>query len=358
MKVSAEREKAADEAAEWFIANREGLTEAQRVAFDAWLKRSALNVEAYLQATQMAVDLAAITDPQFMLDRLIERARADTQDDNVIELKERARPLKTSAAEAVQARPSPILRWRVAASLAAIGVAGLSFLWWHQSKPGSTAGEETVARFVTRHGEQRSERLADATVVHLNTDTLLTVRYRADRRTIVLERGQAEFDVAHDAARPFHVLAGSAEVIDVGTKFDVYLQMSTTLVTVIEGKVTVGLSPLTGERLSAPVALVAGQQIRVTNSTLPALATNVDVQRATSWLRGEIAFQKEPLAAVAAEFNRYTSIPIEIETPELQQLPISGVFATQDTESFVTFLRSLDGVRVEVTPTQIRVFKP
>ena len=66
-------------------------------------------------------------------------------------------------------------------------------------------------------------------------------------------------------------------------------------------------------------------------------------------------FEREPLELVASEFNRYTARPIEIMTPRLRSLEISGVFATDDTEAFLAFLRSLEGVRVEVTATQIRV---
>jgi transmembrane sensor len=66
-------------------------------------------------------------------------------------------------------------------------------------------------------------------------------------------------------------------------------------------------------------------------------------------------FEREPLERVAGEFNRYSTKPIEITTPGLRSLEISGVFATDDTEAFLAFLRSLEGVRVEVTATQIRV---
>ena len=60
-------------------------------------------------------------------------------------------------------------------------------------------------------------------------------------------------------------------------------------------------------------------------------------------------FEHEPLERVASEFNRYAAKPIEIATPALRKLEISGVFATDDTEAFIAFLRSLKGVRVEVT---------
>ena len=98
-----------------------------------------------------------------------------------------------------------------------------------------------------------------------------------------------------------------------------------------------------------------GQQIRVSEGEWPAAPTAVDPQRATAWLRREIVFDHEPLESVAAEYNRYTSKPIEIATPALRGLQISGVFATDDTEAFIAFLRSLKAVRVDVTETRVRV---
>jgi ferric-dicitrate binding protein FerR (iron transport regulator) len=56
-----------------------------------------------------------------------------------------------------------------------------------------------------------------------------------------------------------------------------------------------------------------------------------------------------------AEFNRYAAKPIEVATPALRNLQISGVFSTDDTDAFIAFLRSLKGVQVEVNATQIRV---
>jgi transmembrane sensor len=93
----------------------------------------------------------------------------------------------------------------------------------------------------------------------------------------------------------------------------------------------------------------------VSEGEWPATPASVDSQRATAWLRREIVFDHEPLEHVAAEYNRYSAKPIEIATPALRNLQISGVFATDDTEAFVAFLRSLKGVRVEVTETRIRV---
>jgi transmembrane sensor len=216
--------------------------------------------------------------------------------------------------------------------------------------PSATA----ALHFQTGHGEQLSVRLPDNSVLHLNTDSAVTVGYGKTERYVTLRSGEANFEVAHDPKRAFRVVAGSAEVVDIGTIFDVRLESDSTVVTVIEGRVAVG--PISGQEQSASVVqLSANHQLRVTNGVWPAIPVSVDAQRTTAWLRRQIAFEQEPLERVVAEFNRYGPKPIEIVTPALRNLLISGVFAADDTESFIAFLRSLKGVRVEETATRIRV---
>jgi transmembrane sensor len=106
-----------------------------------------------------------------------------------------------------------------------------------------------------------------------------------------------------------------------------------------------------------PVAVAAGQQLRVVAGEWPGVLTRVDEQRATAWLRRQIVFSHAPLGAVAAEFSRYSRSAIVIETPALRSLPVSGAFVVDDTESFLAFLRSLEGVRVEVGATSTRVWR-
>jgi transmembrane sensor len=97
----------------------------------------------------------------------------------------------------------------------------------------------------------------------------------------------------------------------------------------------------------------ADQQIRVSEAQWPGTPAAVDAQHTTAWLHREILFDHEPLERVAAEFNRYAPKPIEIATPALRNLQISGAFATDDTDALIAFLRTLKGVRV--TATRIRV---
>ena len=136
---------------------------------------------------------------------------------------------------------------------------------------------------------------------------------------------------------------------DLGTKFDVRLKDNATLVTVVEGRIAVGLSaPADSDRpnrgyTARLVQVDAGQQLTVADGEWPAAPVGVDVQRTTAWLHRQIMFENEPLERVASEFNRYAQKPIEITTPALRNLQVSGVFATDNTAAFVAFLRNLEG---------------
>jgi len=259
-------------------------------------------------------------------------------------------------------------RWLPAAvAMAACLVLSLVLLLTWNARPiqhPSAPDGVTALHFETRHGEQLTRRLADNSVVHLNTGSAVTIRYGKTERLVMLTAGQADFEVAHELQRAFRVIAGSAEVVDIGTRFDVRLEHDSTVVTVVEGRVAVGSSSVSEKPGTSPsqsparrvVQLNANQQVRVTDPEGPATPVAVDAQRTTAWLHRQIAFDHETLERVAAEYNRYASKPIEIATPALRNLKISGVFATDDPEAFIAFLRSLKGVRVEVTETLIRVW--
>jgi transmembrane sensor len=340
----------AEQAGEWFVANDEGPLDARDpAALAAWLKTSPVHIEEFLGVSAIARDLKeARTNPEYSLDAILARAKAE--DDASVQ------PLWPRVFDAVRGKTSG--RWLVAtAALAGCAVLSLGLLvtWNIGPVRHATAPDSTMAlHFETRHGEQLSRRLADNSVLHLDTDSAVTIRYGKTERLVVLTSGQADFEVAHEPDRAFRVIAGSAEVIDLGTQFDVRLERGSTVVTVLEGRVAVGPSP-NQNRPQRLTQLGANQQIRILEGEWPATPIGVDAQRTTSWLRREIVFDHEPLESVVAEYNRYTPKPIEIATPALRTLQISGVFATDDPETFIAFLRSLKGVRVEVTATQVRV---
>jgi transmembrane sensor len=340
------RELLTEQAADWFVANRGGLNDQQRADFAAWLKASPAHVEEYLGIAALSHDLrAACQSADSSIEQIVARARADSG--------ERVQPLWPRVAAAVGQPFSP---WWLRTTITVAAFAAVSFglfvsrnLWLPIDQPPT---EVAALHFATRHGEQQTIVLADNSVLHLNTDSAATVRYGRSERTITLTAGEIDVEVMHQPARPFRVLAGAAEIVDVGTQFDVRLKNEATWVTVAQGRVAVALR---SKPTSPPIELGANQQVDVEEASWPVAPMLVDAQRSTAWLHRQIMFEHEPLARVASEFNRYAGKPIEIVSPALQNLQISGVFATDDTEAFIAFLRSLEGVRVDVTATNIRV---
>ncbi len=255
---------------------------------------------------------------------------------------------------------------RRAFNIAGYGVLAMGLLLWWNPKPISDSPAESgtmALHFMTGHGEQLTHRLADGSVLHLNTDSAVTIQYGRTERLVTLTSGEASFEVGHEPERPFRVLAGSAQVVAVGTKFDVRLEHKTTVVTVVQGRVAVGPPSMSAKRdmdlIESPpirfVELGADRQLRLISGEWPPALVAVDSQRVTAWLHRQISFDHEPLERVAAEYNRCAPKPIQITTPALRTLLISGIFATDGPEELIAFLRSLKGVRVKITPTQIRV---
>ena len=340
----------AEQAAGWLVAHQSGaLAEGDKAAFLAWLKASPIHVKEYLGVARVSHHLpAAVREPQIPLETFL--AQAAIGEDRVVPLQ---RPAPEPERRAVLQVPPPVLA--IAASLLALAVA---VLWW--AHDGELLGIPKTYR--TAHGEQSVQRLPDGSVLHLDTDSEATVRYSANERLVELERGQALFEVVHEGARRFRVAAGDAGAIAVGTQFDVYRKSGAIEFTVARGEIAVfsgepswlrdlGAVPTRVQRVGA------GYQTRSEAGILSTQPVAVDLEQTLGWLQHKLVFEHRPLGEVAAEFNRYGSVPVEIEDEVLRTLPVSGMFDAGDTESFVAFLQRLPGVTVERTPVQIRVIR-
>jgi len=346
----------ARQAADWFIANQGGtLGHADCAAFVAWLKASPVHVEEYLGVALVARDLpAAADDPEVPLEPLLELARADAVA-NVVSV-DPTMPRREPPARRLTARRT----WPLAgAAAAAASLLAASVLWW--TNTGQLRSPPQTYR--TEHGEQSVRRLPDGSVLHLNTDTAVTVSYRRTERVLDIDRGEALFQVVHDDRRPFRVVAGVAEIVAVGTRFDVRRAGDTTLVTVVDGQVlafTREHGRRTGGSARPPDArrIDAGYRLRIDGGIMEAQPERVDTRHIVAWLQRKIVFARRPLGEVADEFNRYGHVPLTIDDAALRALPVSGVFDAYDTNSFAAFLETLDGVHVERTPTRIRVVMP
>lgn len=205
-----------------------------------------------------------------------------------------------------------------ALTLASLAVAGSGVLVANQLYP----------TYATRDVEQKVVRLDDGSRVHLNVDSQVRIDFRGGERRIALTRGEAFFDVAHDAARPFVVEANGARIRALGTKFDVRRRNGDIQVTLLQGSVRV--TPETG---AGAVVLAPNQQAVVSRSGAIA-SSAADAARTTSWTTGRLVFRDTPLAAAVAEVNRYSDRKVELDGADLAAHSVSGFFDVGDAESF------------------------
>ena len=227
--------------------------------------------------------------------------------------------LRDHPAKAPQAPRRMTLSLAFATGLFVMGGAAL----WFVSGPQPT--------YTTAVGEQRVVVLSDGSRVRLNTDSQIRVQYRPGERHIVLTRGEAFFEAAHDSSRPFVVAADGAQVRALGTKFDVRRDPFAVSVTLLQGRVEVAR---TGQ--GAAATLAPNQQLTVTDRGMSAPRA-ADAVEASSWTTGHLTFRGVPLRDAVAEVNRYSARKIVLESADrFAGEPVSGVFDVGDTGAFVT----------------------
>jgi len=207
--------------------------------------------------------------------------------------------------------------------------------------------------YATELGGFKRITLSDGSVIQLNTNSELRVTLRTARRELELIRGEAMFDVTPDKSRPFIVTAGTTAVRALGTRFDIHEMSAGVEVLIMEGTVAVG-SPEEVRASGAVPILAAGQMAVASHSQLD--VNNLDkaeVARRLAWQRGMLGFSGQPLAEVAAEFNRYNENKLVVADPAIAQLTIGGNFRATNVEAFVEVLEERFGIVATREPGRI-----
>jgi transmembrane sensor len=319
------RDRSADaiveEAADWIVRLSSSDASAdEQLEFVAWLKRSPLHVRAYLGVERTWAALGTV-DARRRIDVTALLAEPDS---NIVQLGGR------SARSRASTRRRTVIR--ILAACALLACAGL--IWFQL---------QLANLYTTGIGEQRTLRLSDGSTVVLNTDTAVRVSFTDAVREVRLLHGEALFNVAKNRARPFRVRSHEVIAQAVGTSFVVRNKPRETVVTVIEGEVAVAdyaqikvVAPTTVPDLA--VHVTAGTRADVSSDNKVRTARVANPAAVTSWRSGRLIFDGEPLAAVIAEFNRYNQVQLVLETSQLSDERISGVFDADQPLALARFL--------------------
>ncbi|MED5543959.1 FecR family protein [Novosphingobium decolorationis] len=250
-------------------------------------------------------------------------------------------PVRSVAARAGAAVPFLTRRRALAA---AASVAAIAALGWYRYTP--------AERRSTGFGERAIKSLADGSTIALNTETSLTIALGRTQRAIVLEKGEAFFEVARDPDRPFTVEAPDVRVRVLGTKFNVSRSGDTTRVAVTEGSVAVTGPDGTVHQLTRnSLAEITASSVAIRHNDAFA------VERSIAWREGFIQFDGERLADVLAQFNRYRAKPLHVASGDLADLSITGRFGVNESREFLQALESSFGLVTRTGPSGIEVVR-
>lgn len=291
------------EAADWVVRlQAEDLSEADALAFDAWLAAAPIHAQAYDAALRTWREFGA----------------------NSHAIRE---GLRTRRVE----RPRFRGFYAAAGALAAmIAVAALVIPALTPPPPAEL--------YATRTGEHRQVVLADGSRIDLNGATQLRVSLRRHERQVILDQGQAVFDVAADTRRPFLIAAGDRTVRVVGTQFDVRRRAGRVSVTVARG--TVEVAP-NAQGSGQAFRLHPGQRLEHEEGAALAHVVAAAPDQALGWRSGRLVYRDQPLSQVVADLNAEFAKPIRVADPALAATPISGVLILDDEDAVVRRLALL-----------------
>lgn len=315
-----DEERAREEAAGWLILLDDDPSDASRRAdFEAWV-REPLNAAAWESVSHTGALLAA--------------AGSDSAG--------HAQP----ASPVIAHRSAWSGRRRVSAAVAAL------LLVCAAAIAAPSMMRDLEADHVTRTAQLRSLQLEDGSTVRLGPDTALKVEFAAAERRVTLLAGEALFDVASDARRPFRVTTRDSVTTVLGTRFDVALLSGSTSVGVVHGRVKV--EPLRG---TSSWELVAGDWLSV--------ATNGTAERASglpdyllSGPEARLAVRNRPVAEVVDRLRPWFTGRIVIADGSVGRASVTGVFDTADPEAALQAIVGPQGGRVtRVTPWLLIVSK-
>ena len=271
---------------------------------------------------------------------------------------DRLRALSALREPSPQARRARWMRrgGALAACVAGLGVAGVLTL--------RLVSGDSAQLLATPVGGEKRVALSDGSKLTLNTDTQVRAEVTGTRRLVVLEKGEAFFDVRHDSAHPFTVIAGDHRITDLGTRFSVRRAGEVVTVVVEQGRVRI--EPIAPSVLLATdtglasavepaaivdrnaVAVVSDRAIRVVHQD------EAQVARDLTWRDGVLSFNQTTLAEAADEFNRYNAKKLIVDRTAAS-IRIDGAFRSGNVAVFARLLKDGFGLKVEAAGDDIKI---
>lgn len=209
--------------------------------------------------------------------------------------------------------------------------------------------EPVVQHIETRRGEQRSVQLADGSRIELDGATSLDVTIDGKSRVVEMQRGEAYFDIAHEAERPFVVRAGGSSTRVLGTAFSIDLGQRAVKLAVYRGKVQFGGA----DNGKSAVVVPAGWRSSFTAGSAVA-PTRFDTAQ-QDWRQAWVNTDDMVLGELVEALNRRNGPAIAPPPASLASLPLAGRVKLDDAEELLGAMGEVHGFRVVRERDELRL---
>jgi ferric-dicitrate binding protein FerR (iron transport regulator) len=236
------------------------------------------------------------------------------------------------------------LQWiKTALKYAAIIV--LAFIAGNLLRPSLPSDKEIrYSEITVPFGQMSQIKLSDGTKIWLNSGT--TLRYPeqfAEKSRSVSIVGEAYFEVAKMAHKPFNVNTTELNIEVLGTSFNLsaYKDDAATLVTLVEGKVAVHDN--TGKTIAQ---LIPGQMAVKNKQSNTLDISNVETSFYAAWIAGKIYFDDEPLDQIAVKLERWFNVEITFADEKLKSHKFTGtILKNKPVDQIMQALELLSPIR-------------
>ncbi|WP_057940237.1 FecR family protein [Algoriphagus resistens] len=201
-------------------------------------------------------------------------------------------------------------------------------------------------------GKKRVVHLNDGTVIHLNSNSTISYpeRFTDSLRFVILEKGEAFFDVAKEERRPFVVQVNEAKVAVLGTSFNVNNREGQLEVALVSGKVKVN------DNQGNQVVLNPMEMIEL-EETGHMSKKNFDLMQVTGWKDKYLVFTNDDFNSVVEKIESWYGVKVNATGINRGNWAYTGLYYDESLENVMEGIAQTSRINYEIQGREVYVTK-